>query len=58
MTVKMRFILLHLSKELTDLNPYNKFGIADTSIFELCKNGIFGITTDFPLYDYLINHSF
>lgn len=43
------------SKKLVQNDSFMKFGLADSSVFELCKNGAIAITTDGSLYSYIIN---
>jgi len=45
------------SNELVKLDTYLKFGLADSSIYNLCKKGIMAITVDLPLYGYLSSKS-
>ncbi len=42
------------SSDLAANDSFMKFGLADTSVFQLCKNGAIAITTDGALYSYLI----
>lgn len=46
------------SKKLILNNSFIQFGLADSSIEELCENGIIAVTIDFPLYGYLINKGY
>ena len=45
------------SKELIELGSFEKYGLSDSSMENLCKNNVTVITVDFPLYGYLANKS-
>ena len=43
------------SLELSSNECFLKFGLSDSSIYELSKKGVIAITIDFPLFGYLSN---
>jgi hypothetical protein len=45
------------SKKLIENGAFMKFGLSDSSIEDLCLNGVFAITVDLPLYGYLYGKS-
>ena len=45
------------SSELVLQSSYIQFGLADSSIHDLCRKGVVAVTVDLPLYGYLANKS-
>ncbi|MBA7548532.1 hypothetical protein ES705_40993 [subsurface metagenome] len=46
------------SNNLIELVSFEKFGLSDSSIDNLCQNNVIAITVDLPLYGYLVSKSY